>query len=178
MNLGDASSSTVKPTHLKHVGLGQLGLRSVLAATCSSFLGAVVHVGFLIPKKEVLRSHAGRVIAAVANHHAFRNWPKVKLVGVSVGAHNLAVHKCSVAGRPLGPKPNPALAYFGNVFRGRSIFVHFGPESFFGRIKWHTNKTPITPKLKPAQESGSGNDRRKNWCFLNSFGSFNAVQIS
>lgn len=62
-------------------------IRAALIVTSTpAFLSHVSKIVGLSAKKQVFRIAARRVVALVANKHAFRNWSDVKLVGKAMGS--------------------------------------------------------------------------------------------
>lgn len=100
------------PSNVQNVLIGELCATHLLTSRLPSLcdlVGNVVDVG---PKKQMVRSDTGRVVAGVKHVHADRNWPVVQFPGNTVCAQRIGpIAKLPVSmGQRSIPQPT-TLAY-------------------------------------------------------------------
>jgi hypothetical protein len=109
---GDCSKSFTRsnpPSDFYDLRRCDLGAGPLLATKDSALRNGVLHVVSLSSEKEVTWTHAPRIVASMANDHAFRDWAKGQFPRGAVRANpvffRLGDMKPTVAGSGEWPHP-------------------------------------------------------------------------
>ena len=108
-----------QPADLHDVGLFELGASMSLADSMGPLAVLLEHVGDVgcgIPHEEMVRAHAPRVVAMVADHCSWRDRPDMKVPRESVGGDIAGADtKRPVSAAPHCACPDPAVRGLGHV---------------------------------------------------------------
>lgn len=135
--------SGVTPANGFHLFPTQLGhaVRLASARIAAAFALAIVPVGFVVAKKQMIRAHARRIVAAVQDKLPGRNWtigkkPRSSMsgnvirlaAGVTIGADAAIPVLVSSEASPV-----PARSKGWKMPRRITAFVHLGPKALWKR---------------------------------------------
>lgn len=129
-----ANGSDLFPTQFGHA------VRLASARVAAAFVRAIVPVGFVVAKKQMIRAHARRIVAAVQDKLAGWNRSNRKQPGSPMSGNAARCSTITTAGNaavipliPFAASPVPTLSNMRDVRWWAPSFVNLGPEALWKR---------------------------------------------